>query len=549
MTTSPDVSPYLALDIYDRDPYQLVQRALQYMAVYLPNWVPRAANTEVALLEAMGMQVVELVYAINRLPAGILQVLLAAGFQIPQNFGQPCIATVTITLTDTLGHTIPQNTAFVLNVGSPTVPTIQLVTTSTTVVAAGSSTATVNVQATTYTDQANGLASGAVLTILTQLPFLLSATLATSPINGQAPETGTQYVQRASATLQRLVSTLLRPQDFQTFAATQVALGVFRALAINNYVPVGNLLTTNQADLESGTTGWAAGANTTISSSTTLAEHGTHSLLLTPTAAGNVSATTPTGTSGIPVIAGQQYTVAMGVEAGASSTVRQGQVTIFWWQSTGSASAVTASSAGTAVTDAIGSWTQVSATANAPSDAAFMSITVTTLSAGSSSDLHYWDEGQIVVGTSTTWALPVTSNTNQPGNITVAVLGQNGAPVTPTNEAALQVAMAAMSMVNLNVYVMDATVTYVPVTVSIQRLTTFTASQVQSAVTSAIQSYISANTWPWGATLKVAELTRVIDSVLGVDYIVSLSAPASDITLAGGAPLAQYGALSVTIAN
>jgi hypothetical protein len=67
-----------------------------------------------------------------------------------------------------------------------------------------------------------------------------------------------------------------------------------------------NQLTANQSSLEgNATTGWAAGANTTIAASSTWAQDGSYSLAMTATAAGAVVATTPVGVSGVPVIAGQ----------------------------------------------------------------------------------------------------------------------------------------------------------------------------------------------------------------------------------------------------
>jgi hypothetical protein len=61
-----------------------------------------------------------------------------------------------------------------------------------------------------------------------------------------------------------------------------------------------NQLTANQSSLESdATTGWAAGANTTIAASATWVQDGSYSLRMTASASGTVSATTPTGTSGV----------------------------------------------------------------------------------------------------------------------------------------------------------------------------------------------------------------------------------------------------------
>jgi hypothetical protein len=67
-----------------------------------------------------------------------------------------------------------------------------------------------------------------------------------------------------------------------------------------------NGLTAIQSSCEGGsTTGWAAGTNTTIAASSTWSQDGSYSLAMTATSSNTVVATTPTGTSGVAVIAGQ----------------------------------------------------------------------------------------------------------------------------------------------------------------------------------------------------------------------------------------------------
>jgi hypothetical protein len=379
VTTSPDLTPFVNLTVYDRDPHELVQRALQYLQVYLPEWIPRTGNTEVALLYAMAYVVAEQVYAINRLVTGTLQALLKAGFQIPQDFGAPPTATATLTVQDTLGYTIPAGTVLRLPVGSPTVPTLDFALTANLVIAPGSTTGTASLLATTSTDAANGLAPPVTMQIITRLPYLDGAVLASAPAGGRPPEDGSAYLQRAQITLQRLTAALVLPSQFQAAAAETP--GIFRALAINN-----------------------------------------------------------------------------------------------------------------------------------------------------------WDGSGATPGT-------------VPGNLTVAVYGQGGVPISSGNKTALQAALQASADPALTVTVVDPTITTINVNVNVKRYLTSLATDVQAAVDAAIDAYLSTDTWMWGATMPLAELTAVIDRVAGVDDVSSFVTPTGDVALSGGAPLAAAGTVTVTVIN
>lgn len=147
-----------------------------------------------------------------------------------------------------------------------------------------------------------------------------------------------------------------------------------------------NLLTANQASLETDTTGWAAGANTTITRSTTLAQDGVASLRLSSTAAGNVSATTPTGTSGIEVVAGEPLVAMASFRAGASA--RSCRVDLGWYSTAG---VLLSTTTGATVTSATGSWTQATTTAVAPA-AGYVAVIVVVQSTAAGAELHYVDQ-------------------------------------------------------------------------------------------------------------------------------------------------------------
>lgn len=166
-----------------------------------------------------------------------------------------------------------------------------------------------------------------------------------------------------------------------------------------NVQAIDNQLTANQASLETGaTTGWNAGTNTTIAASSTWAQDGTYSMAMTATAAGAVSATTPSATSAIPVSPGQ--TVRALASFNSSATARPCTVAISFFSSSGAFLSTTTS---TAVNSTLsGNGGQPVITAVVPALSAFMSITVSGsgLSAG---EILNVDEILLAPGTSTTW--------------------------------------------------------------------------------------------------------------------------------------------------
>ena len=94
---------------------------------------------------------------------------------------------------------------------------------------------------------------------------------------------------------------------------------------------VGNLLTTNQASVETDTTGFSAIAGCTIARTTAQAKVGAASLLVTSTtgASGGGAAGTPRATSGKAVTPGVTYTGIASVLNGVGT--RTLQVRLLWW--------------------------------------------------------------------------------------------------------------------------------------------------------------------------------------------------------------------------
>lgn len=136
---------------------------------------------------------------------------------------------------------------------------------------------------------------------------------------------------------------------------------------------------------------------------------------------------------------------------------------------------------------------------------------------------------------------------SNPGHVTVAVIGPAGAALTAPAKAGLEADLEALALVNLDVHIIDATITNVAVTVDVTAKAGFLAADVQAAVVAALQAYLNPDVWPWVGTVYRNELIALIDGAAGVDRVVNLTVPAADVVLAGFAPLANDGAIVVNV--
>jgi len=173
-----------------------------------------------------------------------------------------------------------------------------------------------------------------------------------------------------------------------------------------------NLLTANQASLETNTTGWSAGGNTTIARSTAQALVGAASLSLTSIAAGGMSALTPT--PGIKVAQGQTYSALASFRA--ATTSRSCYARIVWYQADGvSTSAVRVSDYSTRVADTTTGWLQAQVYAIPPSDAVYGEVRVEIDIPAAGAEVHYVDRIQFAMDNYTGYFAPTTTVADSSG--------------------------------------------------------------------------------------------------------------------------------------
>lgn len=221
--SSPDVSPYIDLTVYDEQSFDIYRRALDEARVLMPEWRPREGTMELLLLQAMALEVAELSATINRLPSAITEILLKL-YRLERSTGVRATGDVRFTAVDGGAYVIPTGTQVAyIPPSSIQDPLIQaplvLATTEEGVTSnVGDFDVIIPARATTIGGTYNGLQDGTPLTPVTLNPYIESIEVANDPISGGSDsETDQQYFDRAMARLSRLTNVLVRKDDFVAY--------------------------------------------------------------------------------------------------------------------------------------------------------------------------------------------------------------------------------------------------------------------------------------------------------------------------------------------
>ena len=99
----------------------------------------------------------------------------------------------------------------------------------------------------------------------------------------------------------------------------------------------------------------------------------------------------------------------------------------------------------------------------------------------------------------------------------------------------------------LKVTVVPANVTAVNVTVTVLRRPGYTDAEVEANVRATLEAYLNPDAWDWSRLVRRNEVIARADTAVGVDTVLSVTVPAADLPLAGVAPLASAGVITVTV--
>jgi len=163
----------------------------------------------------------------------------------------------------------------------------------------------------------------------------------------------------------------------------------------------------------------------------------------------------------------------------------------------------------------------------------------------------------VTTATATGVTIALAAMTGQERTVGVSAVDDTGAVVSSTIQAALIAYLTAMREVNFVITFIQPTTTTVNIVFAIHCAAGASSTVVIATVTAALQTYISQATWGGGANnppswdpsasvVRYLAIAGIIESVAGVDYLstLTLNGSAADVTIAGVAPLANYGTIS-----
>lgn len=544
----------------ETNPENLSQDAFTYIQTQKPTWRPNDGNLDTWIIRAFAAKAAENRTLASDVPDDIFATLGASLFAIPPIDDVAATGNTTWTLTDTLGHTIPDGTN--IGIRNANGDLVNFVTVGDVVVAPGSNTTTagqVLIMAVEAGTDANTLTGNVELVDVLDWVSSIATTAPTG--GGVDAETFDEYLDRLTRKLTALSTVPILISNFGN-AALDADPGVFRAVAIDGYNPQHNLLTANEASIETDATGYTAGSNTTIARSTAQAADGSASLSLTSTAAGNVSAAGLI--AGKPAIPGELFTAVASVRSAAS--VRSCRVDLEFLDGS---NVQTGYVGGTPVNSSTTGFVQLTATGTAPANTVKVRIWVIALSTAAGAEVHYFDKMQIRRGSynATTWVAGGTAETNNTRTVTIVAVDAAGNDVSSGIKTNITNYINSRREANWITYVMSPKYSQIDVATTVRVLPGYSSTSVNADVVTALTNYLNPANWAqdpnasssdapstWVDMQKVYynELIALVSNVPGVDRVIDLTSnihtytiPARvDITLPGPASLTAAGTIT-----
>lgn len=216
----------------ETDPDEIVVDATEYVQIYFPDWEPAEANLDYIQIKAFAQEA-----AIERTLAGETadEIFRFFGTLVGITAQDPTPATClsTWTAVDDTGYDIDEGTQVTLDGADGTPISFQVVSTVT-IAPGDTSTGTDEVELEAIDSGVDGNDLSGTVTLVDQLAYIDSATVATPSSGGSDGETDAEYLLRLAQLLRLQAPRPILPADFADFARTSVE-GVARATAIDLY--------------------------------------------------------------------------------------------------------------------------------------------------------------------------------------------------------------------------------------------------------------------------------------------------------------------------
>lgn len=223
---SPDAPPVetpTLLDYASED--ELIRTAIDFAQASLPEWSPRAGNTEVVLIEALAQMITVLAFALDEVPARVVEHMMAL-YGVPRDMGGPAVGVARFEVQPAQAiYRIPEGTTLRLTLDS-TSETLDFTTDgSLEIITANGLTGEVSITAVESGAKYNGMMPGTSLDVVDPLPFVERVRISFPTSGGRDEETDASLQSRASAVFGRLVSTLVLPEHFRMAALQLPTVG------------------------------------------------------------------------------------------------------------------------------------------------------------------------------------------------------------------------------------------------------------------------------------------------------------------------------------
>lgn len=136
---------------------------------------------------------------------------------------------------------------------------------------------------------------------------------------------------------------------------------------------------------------------------------------------------------------------------------------------------------------------------------------------------------------------------DDPGHVTVAVLGTDGAPLDQVDLDELEAMTEALAAAMLDVHVLNAVTDEIDIVAVVHVLSGFVEATVLTNAQTTLREYLDPLNWLVNEPVRHNELVSVLDQSPGVDYVVSITANGSSGDIALSSPRSLPVADTVTV--
>lgn len=536
------------------DTESLQNDAVAYIQDKVDGYTLNPAHPMTWLIEAIGRNAAEVAAIVAQMPAAAFRYLGSTVYGIPPNNGTPAIAVVTFTASDTDGHTIPAGTQI-------TIDDRAFATDDVATIDPGSSSVT-DVAVTALLDGTDGNGLGADAEPVDAFPWLDSITVVGTTAGGTDIESDDDYQTRLAQELSLQAPRPITLSDFAKFA--KKIDGVDRAYAYDGRTSEYNLLTANQASVETDLSGWTV---TNLGTGTATRDNaqaldGTWSVKFDIVSGAINSNNAKIESDYIAVDAGYTYYAVWSyrIQSGLATTgLHSLQAT--WYDASNNQLGITTGLGGIS-SSPLDTWiSTVSTSFTAPAGAAKVKL-AHIINPNTSGSTRVWLDR---FGLRRSDAAGASDNIWYPGgtspllgrSVRVAAIDSAGEAISAPLKAQLDALLQADREVNFDVQVVDPTYTTVNVTYSVQSVPNVDKVALKATIDAAITDYLSPANWGqpdyvgdervWvlSRIVRTNELVQLVSNIDGVDYVISMSP--SVTTLSGDAPLTRPGTMTGTV--